>query len=504
MGNQVVTATDFRDAFEKIVTFLTTNSELVTAGQQWVVLRRRVDNLAAVTLTSLTNSASVGARSAIQSMRYDPRSLNSDSPISSRGYFNSSSFSAGNSAVTMQLRVAKEVKTVRMRSLQAVTSLSDGVPRNMRLQYSDDGVSYTTAATIAGSSWGIGERRDYAVPGSPGAHIYWKVIIDSVTSGSSTAWESLLLLDAGGDVVNHFGDEVILKGVGNSGTDAIYVGMRSEYSSTDAWYNIFLNGYSGFSAAEDSWFNQPGALPGFAQSVVSTVPMMPMWDNPMPMWLSASGRSFRIAVKVGTSYEGAYLGLALPYATPAQHPYPLVVGGSLVPQSAARGAEWRYSYASYQHGVFPGPGGSAVPDVAGIDATLYFRNAAGNWGYHANRPNQGSPVADGIFGPTFSNNPPHGASQGYSSVWPHCMNDQWSSGKLPFRECQGGGYLMQPCILLQRAPSPIVFGELEGVYVVSGFNNAAENTTTYSGKTVVMFQNAYRTTAHEYWALSLD
>jgi len=84
------------------------------------------------------------------------------------------------------------------------------------------------------------------------------------------------------------------------------------------------------------------------------------------------------------------------------------------------------------------------------------------------------------------------------------MNDQWASGKRPYRECLGGGYILQPCILMQRAPYSAVFGELEGTYAISGYANSPENTTTWNGKTVVVFQHAYRNTVHEFWAMSLD
>jgi hypothetical protein len=49
-----------------------------------------------------------------------------------------------------------------------------------------------------------------------------------------------------------------------------------------------------------------------------------------------------------------------------------------------------------------------------------------------------------------------------------------------------------------------VWGELEGCMAISGFSNAAENTTTFAGKNYVIFQNVTRTEVHEYWAMALD
>ncbi|MCY1521008.1 hypothetical protein D9M68_558050 [compost metagenome] len=410
----------------------------------------------------------------------------------------------GTSFVQFQLRAAKAVATVRLRA--PLDSLVGNMLRNFRLQYSDDGAAWTTALTVSTATvYSQGEWKSFAVPGTPGAHLYWRIIVDSVQGTSTTVtWASMLLLEADGTVANHFGSEVILKGVGNAGTDEIFVGLRSEYDAGVGWYNLFLNGYTGFDTNEQSWFDQPGALPVAGTTTPLAVPMVPCWNTTMPYWFTASGRSFRFAVKVSTSYEGGYLGLFLPYATPQQYPYPLAVGGSLVPQETARSAEWRYSYANWRHGVFPGPGAVGLPTSEAMWATLYLRNVDGSWSYVANRPNQGTAQAEGITGPNQGFSPPYTPTAGWRSVWPHCMNDQWGSGKRPYRDCLGGGYLLQPCVLLQRGPTTAVLGELEGTFAISGYQNAAENTTTFGGKTHVVFQNAYRNSVHEFWALSLD
>jgi hypothetical protein len=45
---------------------------------------------------------------------------------------------------------------------------------------------------------------------------------------------------------------------------------------------------------------------------------------------------------------------------------------------------------------------------------------------------------------------------------------------------------------------------LEGVYHVSGFNNAAENLITGGGVDHLVVQNVYRTSVRDYWALRLS
>ena len=72
-----------------------------------------------------------------------------------------------------------------------------------------------------------------------------------------------------------------------------------------------------------------------------------------------------------------------------------------------------------------------------------------------------------------------------------------------YRENLDGNYLLVPLAIVSVDAPVAVWGELEGVFHVSGFGNSAENTMTYSGDTVVCLQNCDRTTVSDYWALQL-
>ncbi len=333
MANEVGTASNLEDLFGKIISFLTTNAALVAANQQWQVLRQWRDNVVGISVTSLVESSTYNRRRILHSFRYDPRSLGTNTQMGRTGHVGCLSYVAGTSQFTMQLRTAKEVASVRI-SAPLDSDISE-VLQNFRLQYSDDNSTWTTALTVNSSPvYLIGETKTFAVPGTPGAHAYWRIIIDRKQSGSTTGlvcWRSLLLLDSGGDIVNHFGSEALLKATGTSGTDAIYTGIRSEYDAANGWYNLFLNGYTGHDPNETSFFNQPGAINSWPTGTPLDVPIVPCWNAAMPYWFRANGRSFSFGVKVSTSFEGGYLGFILPYATPSQYPYPLAVGGSLVP-----------------------------------------------------------------------------------------------------------------------------------------------------------------------------
>lgn len=507
MANEVGTASNLEDLFGKIVSFLTTNAALVAASQQWQVLRQWRDNVVGISVTSLVESATYNQRRILHSFRYDPRSLGTNAQTGGTGHVACSSYVQGTSQLTIQLRTAKAVANVRISA--PLDSNTFEVLQNFRLQYSDDNSTWTTALTVNSSPvYLVGETKTFAVPGTPGSHAYWRIIIDRKQSGSTTGsvyWRSLLLLDSGGDIVNHFGSEVLLKATGTSGTDAIYTGIRSEYDAANGWYNLFLNGYTGYDPNETSFFNQPGAINNWSAVTPLDVPMVPCWNATMPYWFRANGRSFSFGVKVSTSFEGGYLGFILPYATPAQYPYPLAVGGSLTPQDSDRSLPWRYSYSNQRHSVFPIPAaytsnGATTPVTSG----LYLRLPDGTWNGFGTRYG-GSADPSSIQEMTQAVSSPFARSGLRAGVWPASVRNVGASApRRDYRDVLGGGYLLQPLILHQRLPTDAVWGELESCMAISGFSNASENTTSFGGKNYVIFQNVTRTEVHEYWAMALD
>jgi hypothetical protein len=497
------TATDLEDLVSDIITFLTTDADLVAASQEWTVLYQHRDGLAALT-TDLTEQTSATYRKAVHGCRYEPRSLNVDSPLGYTGNVKCTGFTAGSSYIAFELRSTKEISDVVLR---APSESPSNMISNFKLQYSDTGLtgSWTTALTVSSNpSYTADEVKTFAVSGSPGTHVYWRILVDSNQQGSGTylEWQSTLLLSSGGDVENHYGSEVIFQAPGNAGTDEIYTGLRSEYDSVNGWYNLFLNGFTGYDSDIVDFFDQPGALPGYSATNPMVVPMIPCWNSSIPYWFAADGRSFRIAVKVSTSFEGGYLGFITPYATPSQYPYPLAVGGSLIPDESQRDTEWRYSYNNYRHTVFTTPASESSAAVQ-ADASLYLREPEGTWRSFGQRVSTTNPNT--ITPMTISNSYPYAFSGPAAVVWPTGVLDvaSYTNGRLPCRDLIDGGYLLQPCVLVARLDEPVVYGELDGVKIISGYDNAAENTTTHDSVDYTIFQNVSRTEIHEFWALAL-
>ena len=174
MANEIGTATNFEDFFSKIVAFLTTNATLVAAGQAWQTLRVRRDNIDTFTTSLPDYTFTSAGRKQIHTFRYDPRSLNTNNPASDdqQSFWYTSDFSAGNSYGQWKLRQAREVKTVRIKAPTG-SSFASFAPESFRLQYSDNGTAWTTALTVSNApNWSVGERRDFAVPGTPDSELF--------------------------------------------------------------------------------------------------------------------------------------------------------------------------------------------------------------------------------------------------------------------------------------------------------------------------------------------
>lgn len=500
------TATDFNDFIDDLIAFVSTDATLVAASEEWTLLREWRDNLASIAhnMTLSSYSGTGTGRRPEHTFRRDNRTLHTDSPINStegRVYF--SGYSDGVSFMRWQLRTSAEIDTVELKCPSYTSSQSyDLMPKEWRLQYSDDDSAWTTALTVNDTSrFNQGESRQYTVPGTPGSHEYWRIVFDDLWNSSSQVnWAEMLLLDSSDVVVNQWGDEVILEGPGLAGTDEIFVGFRTERNESVGWYNMFMAGYTGYSAGL-SFFDQPGAFEikdlGSGDEQFMWTPMVPLWDTSMDYWISGSGRRFTFGVKVGTVYVGGYLGFFLPYATPSQYPYPLAVGGSLIGPNTSdnRTSNWLYSNTNQNHGVFCMPGNNTTPsDPQEFCGNLIIREPGGEWMPFGNFSGT-NPITFSISNDTVNT----GSSS--RSVLPHAT---WNiTSKYPWREAVAGGYVLEPAVMVQATPSRQVYGELDGVYHISGFGVAPEDTLTYDSVDHIILQNAFRSSDLDFWAIAM-
>lgn len=233
--------------------------------------------------------------------------------------------------------------------------------------------------------------------------------------------------------------ELILKGVGLSGTEEIFVGFRTYQDSGADYYNLLAGVFTGY-VAGNSFDTQPGArLSG-----------VPAHNNRIDYWLTLNGQRIALAMKVGTPvYESCYVGKCLPYGRPSQYPYPVVCGGMLTGAAATRFSDTSHS----------------IP-YKGNKASMALRSND-NW------------------------------VQVYCYPWGNTA----LTSTTQLRDT-GGVYQLLPIELHDNTAN--LWGALDGIFYISGFNNAVENTLVIDGKTYVVIQDVSRTGFTDYYAMRMD
>lgn len=239
--------------------------------------------------------------------------------------------------------------------------------------------------------------------------------------------------------------ELILKGVGYTGQEEIFVGFRTYQDASADYYNLVAAAFTGY-VPSNTFDTQPGArLSG-----------VPAHNNRIDYWLTLNPQRIALAMKVGTPvYESAYVGKCLPYGRPSQYPYPVVCGGMLNSAAATRFSDTAHS------GYFKG-----------------------------NRANMALRTNDGW-------------------VQPHCY--PWGNARVAgagssednanMRDT-GGIYHLLPIELHNNSNN--LWGALDGIFYITGFENAVENTMTIDDVDYVVIQDVSRTGHTDYFAMRLD
>lgn len=265
-----------------------------------------------------------------------------------------------------------------------------------------------------------------------------------------------------------FDRNVYFQAPGLAGTDSIFINMAAVHNvGADVW-NLGFYGATGYNAAFGGVLSQPGSTPNGS--------WMLLWNTAIPYWFIGDGRSARIIAKVSTTYQSAYVGLIIPYASPAEYAYPLFIG-AMASNPARRFSDTSNVFSAFWN---PTSDSSNTPGVDNHSGT-WLRNPGGIWFTVGSNS-----VGGGGFGPATQN----------LAIWPYSHFE--NIGQV----LGGTDYSLLPLVLHTggSAGSPLDlsranYGELDSVYFVSGFSNASENTVTISGVTYIVVQNGFRITA---------
>jgi hypothetical protein len=439
------TATNYRDLLDRLRTFLTANATLVGAGQNWQALdykQGRIKQMSAATRDSSSFDA-VNAADENQVSFWRTASGASRVPT----------------WLMAQLHAAEAVTRFELSAAQADNAR---MPRDFQLEWSDNGSTWTVAASFTNQAgWTALETRSFNTGlGAGDTHLYWRLYVSANNGDSSYTHVAELKLFDAGNVRIRLPRELHLKGPGLAASDEIFVSIRAFEDAAADWFNWGIQGAVGFDANLD-FQGQPGA---------GADVYMHLWNDAIPYWFVANGRRFIVVAKVSTVYQACYGGLFLPYGTPAQYPYPIMIGGS------SSNEAWRWSQiqdANHRHFTDPGEFSLRVRYTDGA------WHSFANWYFTSSR----QPRTD-------------------RNVWPY-MPEYLLLDDV--REAVDGSYPLLPLILTMADGQPArnVLGEIDGCFYVSGFGNAAENLITSGGVDHLVVQNVYMTSIRDYWALKL-
>jgi hypothetical protein len=212
------------------------------------------------------------------------------------------------------------------------------------------------------------------------------------------------------------------------------------YQNADADYYNLLAGVFTGYVPSNPFDSQPGVQ----------LSGVPAHNQRIDYWLTLNGQRIALAMKVGTPvYESCYVGKCLPYGRPSQYPYPVVCGGMLAGAAATR-----------------------------------FSDTAHSTPYKGNRSGMA----------LYSN---AGWVQPYAYPW----GNNALAGATQLRDT-GGTYHLLPVELHDNAAN--LWGALDGIFYISGFDNAVENTLSLDGVDYVVIQDVWRTGFTDYFAMRLD
>lgn len=274
--------------------------------------------------------------------------------------------------------------------------------------------------------------------------------------------------------------DVIFKGFGNAGQDEFWMGIRAIENPAIDYWNWQLTGFSAFNPTlplDGPNIHQPLSI----EADDRRQPYIALWDQAITYWMTFTGRRLIITQKVSTIFATMYQGMFLPYATPIQYPQPLAVCGTLSFEN--EGGELKFTNITDRHRHLADPGSEFGNNT--IDTTMMIREPTGLWrGYqHVSTSTGGARKTNTLRG-----------------IYPN--HEAFSRGQV--REGPGGEFMIEPLLPTNDGTDEAVYGEFDGVFWVSGFSNAAEDTLLIEGKSYLSVPNIFRIANADFIALLLE
>ena len=238
--------------------------------------------------------------------------------------------------------------------------------------------------------------------------------------------------------------ELIIKGEGYGGLETIYIGFYTYQSVASDYYNMAVATMKGYTAG-NNFINQPGIQ----------YSGVPCHNQAIDYWMSINAARINGCLKVGTPvYEHFGAGNFIPFAPPSQYPQPLFNAGMLTGMAATRFSNttqsmpWKAVLNSYNFAIHTNQG--EWEDSFNVDTDKEIKTLR---------------VLESLIRPAEST------------------------------------YAVQPIYIYDTTPN--IYGELDGIYLITGFDNVVENTIVINAENYVVLQDVYRTGFGDYIAMKL-
>ena len=254
--------------------------------------------------------------------------------------------------------------------------------------------------------------------------------------------------------------EVYLVGPGLSASDNIFVNLRTYEDPNFGYYSLEIRGAIGFDASL-SFETQPGSSSSY---------YTPLNNVAFNYWFVASGRRFIVVAEVQSTWQHMYGGFYLPFSTPAEFPYPMFIGA----QTNSGGVN--YTTTTFQSSAYWDPADSA---------TIIHRD------------NTWLPV---------KNLNPSATSRTFNTsnislkaqVYPYYTLTETLLANID------GSYSMLPIYMDSSYSGGNTYGELEGIYAISGAGQLTGNVISISGVDYLVTANSNRLQMSSFAALRLQ
>lgn len=283
-----------------------------------------------------------------------------------------------------------------------------------------------------------------------------------------------------------------LRGPGAASDKQVFVNIRSQHDDVNLFYSWDIRAAIG----------RDSSLPFGGQPGESTPTYLFLWKSAITYWIYANDRRFVLIAKVNTNYMSAYAGFYLPWATPAQYPFPLYVG-------ASSGFQQTYNSTRSSNRMFCDPGGAENDSSTTDYNAAKVRLPDGSWSRVCNHAN------------VTGNDAPYGSQTTKPFIWPFVTRGSYTG--LGIRAWSYGGQtssgisaddgmvdnlvataqgerMMLPTYIMQGS-KPSGFGALDGVYFPMGQGLTPEQTAVLSTRTFRMFNNVARSSGNDFFAI---